>query len=118
MKCMTLPDIDGKKVTLEEYLANYNVKRIKQKESKEKQGFTIKYEEKKIEFTNKKIPATYVIEETRKADGKLATYYEIIYFELNGVNYRFQFLCTGEDNYNANKDFDFLDYANKNFIAK
>lgn len=118
MKCMTLPDIDGKKVTLEEYLANYNVKRIKQKESKEKQGFTIKYEEKKIEFTNKKIPATYVVEETRKADGKLATYYEIIYFELNGVNYRFQFLCTGEDNYNANKDFDFLDYANKNFIAK
>lgn len=118
MKCMTLPDLDGKKVTLEEYLADYNAKRIKQKESREKQGYTINYEEKQIEFTDKKIPAIYVVEETRKADGKLATYYEIIYFELNGVNYRFQFLCTGEDNYNANKDFDFLDYANKNFIAK
>lgn len=118
MKCMTLPDLDGKKVTLEEYLADYNAKRIKQKESREKQGYTINYEEKQIEFTDKKIPAIYVVEETRKADGKLATYYEIIYFELNGVNYRFQFLCTGDESYNANKDFDFVDYVNKNFIVK
>ena len=118
MKCMVLPDIDGKKVTLKEYLADYNVKRLKEKESKEKQGFTINYKEENIEFTDKKIPAIYTIEETRKPDGTIQSYYEIIYFELNGKNYRFQFLCTGEDNYNANKHFDFLDYANKNFIAK
>ena len=64
------------------------------------------------------IAAIYVIEETRKADGTIQSYYEIIYFELNGKNYRFQFLCSSETAYNANKNFDFLDYANKNFIAK
>ena len=36
---------DGKKVTLKEFLADYNVKRLKEKESKEKQGFTINYKE-------------------------------------------------------------------------
>lgn len=118
MKCMVLPDIDGKKVTLEQYLDNYNKNRLEEKERKEKQGFTINYKEENIEFTDKKIPAVYTIEETRKADGTIQSYYEIIYFELNGKNYRFQYLCSGEDTYNANKHFDFLDYANKNFIAK
>ena len=118
MKCMTLPDVDGKKVTLKEYLVHYNANRDKQKETKEKQGFTIDYKEENIEFTDKKIPAVYVIEETRKADGTIQSYYEIIYFELNGKNYRFQFLCSSETAYNANKNFDFLDYANKNFIVK
>jgi hypothetical protein len=118
MKCFVLPDVDGKKVTLEEYLADYNVKREKEKASKESQGFTIRYEEKNIEFTDKKIPAIHVIEETRKPDGTLQSYYEKIYFELNGTNYNFQYLCSSEEIYNANKDFNFLDYANKNFIVK
>lgn len=118
MKCITLPDVDGKKVTLDEFLAHYNANRLQQKAAKEKQGYTISYEEKKIEFTDKKIPAIYVIEETRKPDGTIQSYYENIYFELNGTNYKFQFLCSTDDAYNANKDFDFLDYANKNFIAK
>lgn len=118
MKCMTIGGEEYSKMTLDEYLEQHNVKRLKQKESREKQGYTIKYKENEITITDKKIPTVYVVEETRKPDGAIATYYEILYFELNGNKYRFQFLCTGEDSYNANKDFDFVDYVNKNFIVK
>lgn len=118
MKCIALADVDGKKVTIREYIDNYNSNRQSKIEADKKKGYTIKVEEKNIEFTDKKIPAIYVVEETRKKDGTLQSYYEKIYFELNGQNYVFQYLCSDEAQYNLNKDFDFLDYANKNFIVK
>lgn len=118
MKCMALAGENYSEMNLDEYLQQHNVKRLKQKESREKQGYQISYEEKEITITDKKIPAVYCVEKTINPKGKLGTYYEILYFELNGTKYRFQWLCTGDESYNANKDFDFVEYVNKNFIVK
>ena len=57
MKCMTIGGEEYSKMTLDEYLEQHNVKRLKQKESREKQGYTIKYKENEITITDKKIPA-------------------------------------------------------------
>lgn len=119
MKCSALPDTSDKVLTLDEYLKQLNEKRQKKYEAQKKNGFTIDYSEKEITITDKKIKAVYYTEMVKNKNGGIVNYSETIYFELaNNKKYSFQLTLSDDANYNANKDFDFVDYVNKNLIVK
>ena len=119
MKCDYIGGEKYESMTLDEYLAQHNVKREKAKANQEKNGSEVLYEEKEITITDKNIRAIYCIETIRNKSGALVNYSEILYFELDGnKKYRFAYECADDDAYNANKDFDFVDYVNKNLIIK
>lgn len=119
MKCTKITGADYENLTLDEYLTQHNAKREKAKANYEKNGFTVKYDEKEITITDKKIPAVLCTETIKNKNGGLTNYSEILYFELEGnKKFRFEFVLSDDANYDANKDFDFVDYVNKNFIIK
>ncbi len=119
MKCSAIPDTGDKVLTLDEYLKQLNERRQKKYEAQKKNGFTIDYYEKEITITDKKIKAVYYTEMVKNKNGGITNYSETIYFELaNNKKYAFQLTLADDANYNANKDFDFVDYVNKNFIVK
>lgn len=119
MKCSAVPDTADKVLTLDEYLEQLNEKRQKKYEAQKKNGFIVDYNEKEITITDKKIKAIFCTEMTKNKNGGIVNYSETIYFELdNNKKYSFQLTLADDANYNANKDFDFIDYVNKNFIVK
>lgn len=118
MKCTKITGAEYDAMTLDEYLEQHNQKLQKKYDVQKKNGFTIDYNEKEITITDKKIRAIYCTETIKNKNGGLTNYSEILYFELNGNKYRFEFVLADDANYNANKDFDFVDYVNKNFIVK
>lgn len=118
MKCAAFGGADAASLTLDQYLEELEPKRQKKYDTQKKNGFTVEYEEKEITITDKKIRAIYCTETIKNKNGGLTNYSEILYFELNGNKYRFDFVLADDANYNANKDFDFVDYVNKNLIIK
>lgn len=118
MKCTAINGKEYQTMTLDEYLEQHNQKLQKKYDAQKKNGFTVEYEEKEITITDKKIKAIYCTETIKNKNGGLTNYSEILYFELNGNKYRFDFVLADDANYNANKDFDFVDYVNKNLIIK
>lgn len=119
MKCNYITGDNYDSMTLNEYLTQLNVRREKAKANYEKNGFKVSYEEKEITITDKNIKAIYCKEIIHNKNGALTNYAEILYFELDGnKKYRFEYACADDENYNANKDFDFVDYVNNNLIIK
>lgn len=117
MKCTKITGADYDSLTLDEYLEQHNQKLQKKYETQKKNGFTTDYSEKEITILDN-VKAFYCIEKIVNKNGGLTNYSEILYFEINGNKYRFEFVLADDANYNANKDFDFVDYVNKNFIVK
>ena len=117
MKCTKITGAEYDAMTLDEYLEQHNAKLQKKHDTQKKNGFTIDYTEKEITILDN-VKAYYCTEKIVNKNGGLTNYSEILYFEINGNKYRFEFVLSDDANYNANKDFDFVDYVNKNFIVK
>ncbi len=117
MKCTKITGADYASMTLDEYLKQHNAKLQKKYETQKKNGFTTDYSEKEITILDN-VKAYYCTEKIVNKNGGLTNYSEILYFEIKGNKYRFEFALSDDANYNANKDFDFVDYVNNNFIVK
>ena len=117
MKCTKITGAEYDAMTLDEYLEQHNQKLQKKYETQKKNGFTTDYSEKEITILDN-VKAYYCTEKIVNKNGGLTNYSEILYFEINGKKYRFEFVLADDANYNANKDFDFVEYVNKNFIVK
>lgn len=116
MKLMQLGGDAHKSLSLDQFLETVvNPSLLKDKATREEKGQKVTYEEKETTITDKDIRAISTKQVIYNADGKLINYKEIIYFELDGnQKYKFEYVCAGEEIYNLVKDFDFVDFVDKN----
>lgn len=119
MKCAAINHPDYASLSIDEYLTQHKAQLQKKYTSYEQKGCKIEVDEKEITITDKKIPATLYTEKVVNPNGGLTNYSQTIYFQLDGnKKYSFQLILADDEHYNANKDFDFVGYVNKNFIVK
>lgn len=116
MKLMPLGGDTNKTLSLDQFLETVvNPSLLKDKTTREAKGQKVTYEEKETTITDKNVRAISTKQVIYNADGKLINYKEIIYFELDGnQKYKFEYVCVGEERYNLVKDFDFVDFVDKN----
>lgn len=103
-------------LSLKEFLKEIDENQEKSHNNYKRLGFKVEYETKNITFTDAKIPAVYCKEVVYNKNGGLTNYSEIIYFELDGnKKYRFELGSADDESLEALGNFNFVEYANKNF---
>lgn len=103
-------------MSLAEFLKTHGENQKKSHANYDRLGFKVQFEQKNITFSDAKIPAVYCKEVIHNKNGGLTNYSEVIYFEMDGnKKYRFELVSADDESLKALGDFNFVDYANKNF---